>query len=96
MTVYVIAQLSIFDRESYGRYEAAFMDIFRKHQGSLLAVDEAPKVVEGAWTGTRVVVASFPDADTFNAWFQSPDYVELARHRQAASKGPILLVQGLS
>ena len=72
------------------------MDIFQKYQGQLLAVDEVPKVLEGEWTNTRIVIASFPDADAFNAWFQSPEYVELAKHRKAGSKGPILLVQGLS
>jgi uncharacterized protein (DUF1330 family) len=96
MTVYVVAQLTIHDRESYGKYEATFMDIFGRHSGSLLAVDEAPQVVEGEWNKTRIVLASFPDADAFNAWFRSPEYVELAKHRIAGSKGPILLVQGLS
>lgn len=96
MTVYVVAQLSIFDRESYGRYEATFMEIFNKYQGSLLAVDEAPNAVEGEWTSTRIIVASFPDADAFNAWFRSPEYVDIAKHRQAGSEGPILLVQGLN
>ncbi len=96
MTVYVVAQLTIFDRESYGRYEATFMDVFQKYQGTLLAVDEAPRIEEGDWAGTRVVIASFPDAAAFDAWFQSPEYVDLAKHRKAGSKGPILLVQGLT
>ncbi|MDO8420642.1 MAG: DUF1330 domain-containing protein [Parvibaculum sp.] len=96
MTVFVVGQLSIFDRESYGRYEATFMEVFQKYQGSLLAVDEAPKAVEGEWTATRIVLVSFPDEDAFNAWFRSPEYVELAKHRHAGSNGSILLVQGLS
>lgn len=96
MTVYVVAQLTIHDREHYGRYEATFMDIFQKYRGSMLAVDEGPKAVEGEWTATRIVLVSFPDADAFNEWFRSPEYVDLAKHRHAGSKGSILLVQGLS
>lgn len=96
MTVFVVAQLSISDREAYGRYEAGFMDIFQKYRGNLLAVDEAPIAVEGEWTATRIVLVSFPDADAFNDWFRSPEYVELAKHRKAGSTGSILQVQGLA
>ena len=96
MTIFIIAQLSIHDRESYGRYEAGFMDVFQKYDGQLLAVDEAPNIHEGQWDGTRVVLASFPNKDAFDAWFQSPEYVELAKHRKAGSAGPILSIQGLS
>ena len=96
MTVFVVAQLSISDREAYGRYEAGFMDIFQKYRGNLLAVDEAPIAVEGEWTATRIVLVSFPDADAFNGWFRSPEYVELAKHRKAGSTGSILQVQGLA
>jgi uncharacterized protein (DUF1330 family) len=46
--VYVIAQLSIHDRERYDRYAAGFMDVLRQFQGRLLVSDEAPRVVEGA------------------------------------------------
>lgn len=96
MAVFVVAQLSIFDRESYGLYEAGFMEIFQKYRGSLLAVDEAPEAVEGEWSATRIVIGSFPDAEAFNDWFRSPEYVELAEHRKAGSKGLILTVQGLA
>tara|TARA_R110000824_G_scaffold155226_6_gene327773 strand:+ start:68716 stop:69006 length:291 start_codon:yes stop_codon:yes gene_type:complete len=96
MTVFIVAQLSIHDRDSYGRYEAGFMEIFMKYNGTLLAVNETPEILEGEWNGTRVVLASFPDKDAFNAWFRSPEYVELAKHRKAGATGPILSVQGLS
>lgn len=48
VTVYAIAQLTITDREAYGRYQARFMEVFARFQGRLLAADEAPKVEEGA------------------------------------------------
>ncbi len=47
MTAYVLAQINIQDRSRYGDYEAGFMDIFAKYQGTLLSVDEAPEVLEG-------------------------------------------------
>ncbi|HET9877029.1 MAG TPA: DUF1330 domain-containing protein, partial [Mycobacterium sp.] len=45
MTVYAIAQLRFTDRAAYDRYQAKFMEVFRRHPGLLLAADESPQVV---------------------------------------------------
>jgi uncharacterized protein (DUF1330 family) len=95
MTVYVVAQLTIHDRAPYGEYEARFMEVFGRFDGRLLAVDERPAVLEGAWDRTRIVLGSFPDAASFRAWWESPEYREIARHRHAGSEATILLVNGL-
>lgn len=95
MTVYCVGLISINDRERYGAYEQGFMEIFRRYGGTLLAVDEKPVVQEGIWPHTRTVLASFPDAAMFDAWFGSADYQALAKHRQAASIGSIALINGL-
>jgi uncharacterized protein (DUF1330 family) len=42
VTVYAIAQLKFTDRDAYNRYQAAFMEVFQRYDGTLLAVDEAP------------------------------------------------------
>lgn len=95
MTVYVVAQLTIHDRAVYARYEADFMEVFQQFAGRLLAVDETPAVLEGDWPRTRIVIGSFPDAPSFHAWWDSPAYRDLARHRHAGSEATILLVRGL-
>ena len=55
MTVYAIAQLKFTDRNAYNRYQAAFMEVFQRYSGTLLAADEAPQVVEGQWQRDKVV-----------------------------------------
>jgi uncharacterized protein (DUF1330 family) len=95
MTVYVVAQLTIHDRTPYAEYEARFMEVFGQFDGRLLAVDEQPKVLEGEWKRTRNVLGSFPDAASFHAWWDSPAYRDIARHRFAGSEATILLVKGL-
>ena len=95
MTVYAIALLSIQDREEYARYEAGFMDIFARHEGRLLSVDEAPAVLEGEWPHTRTVLLEFPSAEALDAWYRSDDYQTLAQHRFIASTGSIVRIQGL-
>ena len=96
MTVYVIALLDITDREEYGLYGQGFMAIFDKSGGQVLAVDENPTVVEGEWPHTRTVLLSFPDAETMNRWYGSPDYQALAQHRFKASTAQIAMINGLT
>lgn len=95
MTVYVVAQLTIHDRALHRQYEAGFMDVFRQFNGRLLAVDDQPAVIEGAWPLTRIVLAAFPDAASYYAWWNSPGYQDIVRHRHAGSEATILLVKGL-
>lgn len=95
MSVYAIALLNIVDRETYGRYEAGFMDIFNRHGGKLLAVEEAPDVKEGEWPYTRTVLIEFPDAAALDAWYHSDDYQALAQHRFASSRGSVAVLRSL-
>jgi uncharacterized protein (DUF1330 family) len=96
VTVYAIAQLSIHDRVRYDRYAAAFMPVLAKYGGRLLAADEHPSIVEGQWSGDKVVLMAFPDRDTFTAWANSPEYQEISKDRLAATEGAVLLVRGLA
>ena len=94
MTVYVVADITIHDRDGYRQYEAGFMDILKTHGGRALAADEQPRVVEGNWERTRVVVLSFADEAAFDAWYRSAEYQALMQRRTAASTATILLVKG--
>jgi uncharacterized protein (DUF1330 family) len=95
MSTYVIANLEIHDRETYGQYEAGFIEIFAKYQGKLLAVDEAQRVLEGGEAPTRTVVLEFPSDLEARRWYDSAEYQELMKHRVAASSGDIRLVTGI-
>lgn len=95
MTVYIVATITIHDRERYARYGEGFMAIFSRHAGQLLAVDEAPEVLEGDWPFTRTVLVSFPDAGAARAWYASAEYQALAQHRFAASIANVAMVSGL-
>jgi uncharacterized protein (DUF1330 family) len=47
MSVYIIAQINITDRESYDKYDAGFMEAFEPFGGEILSVDEDPLTLEG-------------------------------------------------
>jgi uncharacterized protein (DUF1330 family) len=93
--VYAIAQLRFTDRAAYDRYQARFMEVFRRHPGTLLAADEAPQVIEGRWDREKVVLMSFPDEAAFRGWAQSPEYQDISRDRGAGADTLVLLVKGL-
>jgi uncharacterized protein (DUF1330 family) len=95
VTVYAIAQLRFTDRAAYDRYQAKFMEVFRRHSGTLLAADESPEVVEGQWDREKVVLMSFPDEAAFRGWAQSQEYQEISKDRRAGADTVVLLVEGL-
>lgn len=95
MTVYAIAELKFTDRGAYNRYQAAFMKVFQRYSGTLLAADEAPRVVEGKWDREKVVLMAFPDEAAFREWAESPDYQRISEDRRAGADTVVLLVQGL-
>lgn len=95
MPAYIVARISIADRNTYSEYEAGFMEVFSAHGGKLLSVDEAPTVLEGDWTCTRTILAEFPDKGAALAWYNSEAYQKLMQHRLAASTGEIALLSGL-
>jgi uncharacterized protein (DUF1330 family) len=96
VTVYAIVELRFTDRAAYDRYQARFMEIFRRHSGTLLAADESPQVVEGHWDREKVVLMSFPDESAFRQWADSPDYQWISKDRRAGADAVVLLAQGLA
>jgi uncharacterized protein (DUF1330 family) len=96
MTVYVIVQLKMTDRAAYDRYQARFFDVFKKFSGRLLAADEKPAIVEGAWDRDKLVLMSFPDEAAFRAWADSAEYLEISKDRKAGAQAIVLLAKGLA
>ena len=94
MSVYLIAQINIHNRERYAQYEAGFMEIFAQYGGEMLAVEETPTVLEGQWPHTRTVLIRFADKGSADAWYQSDAYQRLARHRWEASAADVAILQG--
>jgi uncharacterized protein (DUF1330 family) len=96
MSVYVLAQLSIHDRETYDRYASQFIDVLSNYTGRLLAADETPIELEGTWKQQKVVLLEFPDRDELERWRTSPGYVDIAKDRLASTTGCVLLIDGLA
>ena len=94
MSCYFIANITIYDREEYKRYEDGFDGVFARYEGKVVVVDDLPTTLEGQWPYTRTVVIRFPDEREARRWYESPEYQTLVRHRWSAAKADIVLVHG--
>ena len=61
---------------------------------NVLAVDTAPKVVEGSWHGNQTVVLEFESVDAARAWYESEAYQKAAKLRQAAADCNVVVLSG--
>ena len=95
MTVYVLAQLRFTDRAAYDRYQAAFMGVFRRFEGRLLAADEQPAQLEGDSDIEKIVLMSFPNEAEARRIINDPSYREISKDRHAGAVTASWLVHGL-
>ena len=95
MTVYIINNMTIHNRAKYDTYLGAFMGVFRKFNGGVLAAQDAPVPVEGDWPYDRTIVLCFPSREDAQRWSASPEYKEIARHRMNGTKSNVVILDGL-
>lgn len=98
MTCYFLARITIHDPAGYARYLEGTDAPLARFGARVLAVDEAPQVLEGAWPCTRTVLIAFPDETTGRAWYDSPEYREIAplRFRSATTDAVFLKGRALT
>jgi uncharacterized protein (DUF1330 family) len=94
MSVYFAATIRIHDAERYARYLDGYDTAFAGTGGEVVAVDDAPVVLEGAPLPGRVVLIRFPDEAAFRSWYESPAYAAIVVHRHAAAATDALLLHG--
>jgi uncharacterized protein (DUF1330 family) len=67
---------------------------FAGHEVKLLAAYGKHEVLEGDAT-EGVVILEFPSVAAAKAWYDSPEYVEVRKHRFAGSVYRAILVEGV-
>jgi uncharacterized protein (DUF1330 family) len=94
MPVYFIAQVDIRDRAGYERYAQAAGAAALPPGTKPLAMDDAPRVLEGKWAG-RTIILEFASEEAFRSWYDSPAYQAAAKIRQASTTSNVILVKSL-
>lgn len=95
MAVYIINNMTIHDRARYETYVRAFMGVFRKFNGEVLAVQDAPAPTEGTWPYDRTVLLSFPTREDALRWSESPEYRAIAQDRLGSTTSNVVILEGM-
>ena len=95
MTAYLINHLRIpngVPKAESLTYLESVEATFEPYGGKWLALDAQVEVLEGAWTGS-VVLMEFPDLKTAKRWYESPEYQEILALRTDNAISDLILVE---
>ena len=95
MSVYLVAQLRIDDRELLDKYVEKVIPSLKIGGGRIVAFDETPDVIEGATDYPRTVIIRFEDKEAFRTWYDSPEYQSIIQMRLDSAPGTVTVVNGL-
>lgn len=97
MTVYVIVDLELHDREhadAFRGYAERAERLVIAAGGRIIAVDPAPRVIEGDWAPRMIVIQEFPDMDAVKRVQRSAAYAPLRNIRQRISSANVIAAAG--
>ena len=94
MPAYVAVQVVINDPVTYERYKKLTPGSLEPFGGRFLARGGATEALEGTWKPQRFVLLEFPSVERARAWWDSPEYAEAKKLRQASASTEMLLIEG--
>jgi len=94
MPAYVAVQVVINDPVTYERYKKLTPGSLESFGGRFLARGGATEALEGTWKPQRFVLLEFPSVERARAWWDSPEYAEAKKLRQASASTEMLLIEG--
>jgi uncharacterized protein (DUF1330 family) len=95
MAAYVIADVDITDPVAYEDYKRQTPGTIAAYGGEFIVRGGAVEVLEGEWRPNRTVIIKFESIEKAREWYNSPEYQEPKALRQSASKGSLVLVEGV-
>jgi len=95
MSAYVIGEIDVTDPAAYDDYRKQVLATIEKYGGRFAVRGGAVEPLEGGWNPKRIVVVQFPSIDQARKWYRSPEYAPLIALRQKASRGKLVLVEGV-
>ncbi len=94
MAVYAVVQVDVNDAEAYEKYRVLAGPAVQKYGGTFLARGGKTLVKEGG-ARARIVLISFPDWETAEAFYDGPEYQEALAHGLPASERDYVFVEGV-
>jgi uncharacterized protein (DUF1330 family) len=95
LAAYMITEIEITDPERYEEYRKLVPASLEKYGGTFIARGGATQTLEGDWNPKRLVITQWPSVERALEWYHSEEYREAKEIRQQASKGKMILVEGM-
>lgn len=95
MAAYVLVDCEVTDPQRYETYKRLAQDAVAKFGGRYVARGGETIVLEGSVTPKRTVVMEFPDLETAQRWYHSPEYVAARHARAGAAQMTMIAVAGV-
>jgi len=95
MAAYVIAEMEVTDAALYDDYRKQVAATVQKYGGKFIVRGGKVEALEGGWSPKRLVMLEFPTLEQAQKWYRSSEYAPLITLRQRASRGRLVLVEGV-
>ena len=95
MSAFVIAEIDITDLAAYEDYRRQVPDVIARYGGKYIVRGGKVEALEGGWSPKRIAVVEFPSMEQALKFYRSPEYAPLLRIRQKASRGKLVIVEGV-
>ncbi len=85
MSAFVIVHTTVKDPEKFKAYGQSARPTVAAHGGEFALRGKVTGVLAGEHAHQNAVVIKFPDLDTLNNWYNSPEYQALIPNREEAA-----------
>ena len=93
MSVYLIIDSKVIDKDKYQQYIDQVSPIVTKY-GGRYRVRGGNIHPLGSWNPERIIVIEFPSENHVHAWLTSPEYTAIAPLREEGAETQAILVDG--
>lgn len=95
MSVYLIIEIVVKNREMYSQYVEKVPEIVEKYGGRYSIGGGTVTPVAGNWNPERLILIEFENIDQIQKCFHSPEYLQIAPLREQSTKSRSIIVEGL-
>jgi uncharacterized protein (DUF1330 family) len=95
MAAYVVVDIEVTDPVAFEEYRKGVPATIAKYGGRYVVRGGKAETLEGGWDPKRLVILEFPSTEAVKRWYFSEEYKPLLAQRLKASKGSLVLVEGV-
>jgi len=96
MKSYVLSEVKIVDPAQADEYRQLAAASIAAYGGEYVVRAGEREVLEGEWPSDQVVIlVAFPNKETAQHWYHSPEYAKALKIRQTALERRLILLEGV-